>query len=102
MLSVLRRTHVVGREVVDRDDVFVGTVIDTVPLDGGGEVELLLVRAGRRFGRPRYVPARGVRVVGERLRLPVSRDDIEDGPCAEDRRWGRPDDIARAYWVSAG
>jgi hypothetical protein len=87
--------------VVDREGAFVGTVRDSVPLDGGGEIELLMIDVGRRFARRRYVPAGGVRREGENVRLPVLRAEIEDAPCAEDRRWGDPVGIARGYWAFA-
>jgi hypothetical protein len=92
---------VVGREAVDREGVFVGTVRDSVPLDGGGEAEMLLLNVGRRFATRRYVPTRGVRVEAGRVHLPVLRGEIEDAPNAEDRRWGDPVGVARGYWVFA-
>ena len=102
MLRWVRRHEVVGLEVVDREGSFIGTVRDTYPLDGGGEVQLLLVGVGRRFARNRYVPAAGSKVEGGKVRLPVLRVDVEDCPPAEDRRWGDPADIARGYWITAG
>lgn len=91
----------IGREVLDRKGEHIGKVLDTLPLDGGGEVELLLVNVGRRFPRRKLVPAEGLRVQDGGLRLAVSRIEIEDCPSAEDRRWGDPADIARGYWLFA-
>ena len=88
--------------MLDRDGSFVGTVRDTYPLDGSGEVQLLLIRAGRRFGRERYVPADGLDVSEGAVKLPVTRAAVEDCPPAEDRRWGDPADVARGYWITAG
>ena len=102
MTRWLRRHEVVGLEVHDRKGDFVGTVSDTYPLDGGGEVQLLRVGVGRRFARDRYVPAQGAEVREGKLHLSVSRHEIEDCPSAEDRRWGDPADVARGYWVTAG
>jgi hypothetical protein len=102
MLRWVKRHDVVGRRAVDREGNFVGTVIDTVPLDGGGEVELLMLNVGRRFPRRRFVPFPGTRVEDGTVHLPVLRTDVEDGPSAEDRRWGDPADIARGYWITAG
>ena len=102
MLRWVRRHEVVGLEVLDREGEFVGTVRDTYPLDGGGEVQLLLIGVGRRFARNRYVPAHGAQVRDGRLHLPVTRHQIEDCPPAEDRRWADPADVARGYWITAG
>jgi sporulation protein YlmC with PRC-barrel domain len=101
MRRSVRRHEVVGLEVLDREGEFVGTVRDTHPLDGGGEVQLLLIGVGRRFARNRYVPAHGAEVREGELHLLVSRHQIEDCPSAEDRRWGDPADVARGYWVTA-
>ena len=102
MLRCVRRHDIVGLEAVDRNGEFVGTVRDTYPLDGGGEVQLLMVSVGRRFARNRYLPADGLELRDGRAHLPYSRVDIEDAPLADDRRWGEPADIARGYWVTAG
>lgn len=102
MLRWVQRHDVVGLEVVDAEGAFVGTVRDTYPHDGGGEIQLLLVGVGRRFARNRYVPAAGIKVIDGRVHLPILRDHIVDGPSAEDKRWGDPAHIARGYWVTAG
>jgi sporulation protein YlmC with PRC-barrel domain len=102
MLRWIRRHEVVGLEVLDREGEFVGTVRDTYPLDGGGEVQLLLVGVGRRFARNRYVPTQGSSVRDGKLHIPFARNDVEDCPAAEDRRWANPADVARGYWVTAG
>ena len=102
MLRWVRRHEVVGLEVLDRDDRFIGNVRDTYPLDGGGEVQLLLVAVGRQFARNRYLPTHGLTIEDGKIRLPVTRDDVEDAPSADDRRWADPADVARGYWVLAG
>ncbi len=88
-----------GMQVLDRDGKAIGTVADTWPDDGGGEPELLLVHLGGRFKRPRFVPLAGARCEEGKLRLPWTRDGLEDGPRADDHRWGASPDLARAYWV---
>jgi hypothetical protein len=90
-----------GLEVVDLENDFVGKVVDTLPLDGGGEVQMLLVSVGRRFPRPRLVPAGGLKLRGRKVQVNAFRDAIEDAPSAEDRRWGNPADLARGYWITA-
>jgi sporulation protein YlmC with PRC-barrel domain len=102
MLRWVRRHEVVGLEVLDREGRFVGTVRDTYPLDGGGEVQLLLVGVGRRFARNRYVPAEGIEIEDGKVKVPFLRVDVDDCPPAEDRRWGHPADVARGYWITAG
>ena len=101
MLRCVRRHEIVGQEVVDREGRFVGTVRDTHPLDGGGEVDLLLIAVGRRFAREHYVPAAGLELRGGQVHLPVTRAQIQDCPLAEDRRWANPADVARGYWLIA-
>lgn len=95
----VKRHDVVGREVLDRKGEFVGSVRDTIPADGGGEVELLLVDVGRRFARRRYVPLRGTRIAQGCVHLPMLRWEVDDSPCADDRRWADPVDVARGYWI---
>ena len=99
MLRCIRRYEVIGREAVDANGEYVGKVADTLPADGGGEVELLLVNVGRRFPRPRYLPVTGARVEKDRIHLPMLRTAIDDAPSAEDARWAAPADVARGYWV---
>jgi sporulation protein YlmC with PRC-barrel domain len=96
-----RSRDVRGMEVIDATGRVIGTVADTCPLDGGGEPELALVRVGRRFPTLRYLPLRSGVVEDGRMRVPWTKWQIDDAPSAEDNRWGRPQDIAMAYWVLA-
>ena len=100
MAGLVRRHEMLGRDVIDADGRFVGTVRDTHPLDGGGEVRMLLIGVGRRFPRERYVPTAGVRVQDGKVVVPVRRDEIIDCPSAEECRWDDPAEVARAYWES--
>lgn len=97
----LRRPQLMRREVVDLDGRSIGIVHDTWPQDGGGQPEMVLVRVGRPFPRERWLPLERVRPAGDRLQVGLPRWQIEDAPSAEDRRWGDPADIARAYWIAA-
>ena len=90
-----------GREVLDCEGRYVGVSADTWPSDGGGRPELVLVHVGRRFRRWRWVPVEGAALDGDALQLRWTLDALEDGPRAEDTRWGRPADVARAYWTLA-
>lgn len=94
------RRDYVGRAVHDRAGAAIGRVADTWPLDGGSEPELLLVRLDR-FARQRWVPAERARALNEHLFVPWTRVEIEDSPDADDHRWGRAADVARAHWQRA-
>lgn len=101
-LVILRSRDLRGLEVLGPDGLTIGTVADTWPLDGGGEPELLLLKVGLRFPRMRYLPARRSELRDGRLHVPWTKLELDDAPSAEDRRWGDPADIARAYWIGAG
>jgi len=98
----LRPWELRGLDVVGADGRVIGDVADTWPLDGGGEVALLLVRVGSRFRRHRYLPLAAAEVDGGRLRVPFAAWEIDDAPAADDRRWGDPAHVALAYWSGAG
>jgi sporulation protein YlmC with PRC-barrel domain len=98
---MLRTGDLRGLEVIDADGRTIGVVSDTVPLDGGGEPELALVRVGARFARMRYLPIRAAWIRGHAMHVPWSKWQIDDAPSADDRRWGDPAQIAAAYWVLA-
>src|SRR3712207_2862722 len=93
------RRVLMGLEVVDAEGVEIGFVTDTWPSDGGGDPELALVAVGIKFPKPRYVPLRDAEVNGESLYLPWTLLEIEEGPAADDNRWGDPGSVARAYWM---
>lgn len=89
-------------DVIDLDGAEVGYVVDTWPLDGGGEPELVLVAVGVKFPRPRYLPLRDAEIVGECLHIPYTLLEVEEAPAADDKRWGDPGDVARSYWAAHG
>ena len=89
-------------EVVDADGDALGFVVDTWPLDGGGEPELVLVHLGLKFPEPRYLPIRGAEIHGECLHVPWTKTEIEEAPAADDDRWGDPGLVARSYWMQQG
>ena len=92
------RRDFVGRCVVDSTGRELGKVYDTWPQDGGGEVEMLLLKMGR-FASRRWIPCDGVQVLNDHLFVPLTHLQIDDAPDAEDHRWGRPADVARAHWA---
>ena len=87
--------------MLDSEGDALGIVADVWPLDGGGEPEMLLVKLGR-FHRRKYVPIAGTAREERTLKLPWSRNDVDDAPDAEDNRWGDPGSVARAHWKLVG
>lgn len=73
-----------GRQVVDTAGQKIGTISDVrynEMLDPTGDPEWLIVKAGV-FGTKRiYIPARDVRMDGDRLRVPYTEDRVKDSPA---------------------
>jgi hypothetical protein len=111
----LRRRSVLGRRVSDWQGAAVGIVVDTWPFDGGGEVELVVVRLGR-LGERRMLPVGSLHAEGSELRTPYSSWQVEDSPPLEEGRhaseaveramshwmWEEPAGSLRALWRSSG
>jgi hypothetical protein len=75
-----------GLQVSDPDGRPVGTIVDTWPYDGGGEVEMVVVRFGR-FDERRMLPAASLLPdAGGGLRTPFGRHQVEDAPALDDGR----------------
>src|SRR4051794_32922716 len=74
------RMHLLGLEVADIHGKTLGQVVDTYPFDGGGEVEMIVLRM-RRFGERHMIPISELRVDGRRLVLPFSHVQVEDSPA---------------------
>jgi len=89
-------------DVLDADGEEIGYVVDTWPLDGGGEPELVLVAVGVKFPQSRYLPLRDAEVLDDGLHVPYTLFEIEEAPAADDKRWGDPGGVARAYWDAHG
>ena len=49
------RMHLLGIEVADATGTSLGSIVDTYPFDGGGELEMVVLRM-RRFGDRRMLP----------------------------------------------
>jgi hypothetical protein len=112
---IVRRRSVLGRRVSDPQGQPVGTVVDTWPFDGGGEVTLAVVRLGR-LGERRMLPVDTLLSDGRGLHTPYARWQVEDSPPLEDGRhaveaieramshwmWEEPVDSLRALWRSSG
>ena len=62
--------HLLGLEVTDANGTTLGQVVDTYPFDGGGELEMIVLRL-RRFGERRMLPVSELRLDGGRLVAPV-------------------------------
>ena len=92
------RTHLLGHEVVDADGATVGQVVDTYPFDGGGELEMVVVRL-HRFGERRMLPVSELRLEGQRLVAPFTHHQVEDSPSLSSGRHADEDPWrAKTYW----
>jgi len=92
------RTHLLGHEVVDAGGATVGEVVDTYPFDGGGELEMVVVRL-RRFGERRMLPVSELRMEGHRLVAPFTLHQVEDSPPLSTGRHADEDPWrAKTYW----
>ena len=92
------RLHLLGLEVVDVNGASLGQVVDTYPFDGGGELELVVLRL-RRFGERRMLPLSELRGDGDRLMAPFTRAQIEDSPALSSGRHAADDPWrAKTYW----
>jgi hypothetical protein len=92
------RLNLLGLEVADANGAPLGQVVDTYPLDGGGDLELVVLRL-RRFGERRMLPVTELRVDGSRLIAPFTRAQIEDSPPLSTGRHAADDPWrAKTYW----
>ncbi len=90
--------HLLGLELADCTGEALGQVVDTYPFDGGGELEMVVVRL-RRFGERRMLPISELRLEGGRLVAPFSRMQIEDSPGLSSGRHADEDPWrAKTYW----
>ncbi len=90
--------HLLGLEVADVAGASLGQVVDTYPFDGGGELEMVVLRL-RRFGERRMLPVSELRLEGGRLVSPFSRIQIEDAPVVSGGRHADEDPWrAKTYW----
>ncbi|MEA2311743.1 MAG: hypothetical protein QOE28_1711 [Solirubrobacteraceae bacterium] len=92
------RMHLLGLDVADATGRSLGQVVDTYPFDGGGELEMVVLRL-RRFGERRMLPVSELRIDDGRLHAPYSRMQIEDSPCLSSGRHADDDPWrAKTYW----
>jgi hypothetical protein len=88
-----------GRMVTDVQGERLGRVIDTWPYDGGGEVEMVVLRLSR-LGESRMVPVAWMRDDGDGgLRSAYARWQVEDSPALEDGKHAvAAEERARSHW----
>jgi hypothetical protein len=92
------RIHLLGLEVADASGGMLGHVVDTYPFDGGGELEMIVVRL-RRFGERRMLPVSELRLAGDCLVAPFTRVQIEDSPGLSTGRHADEDPWrSKTYW----
>jgi hypothetical protein len=90
--------HLLGLDVTDATGRSLGQVVDTYPFDGGGELEMVVLRL-RRFGERRMLPVSELRIDDGRLHAPYSRMQIEDSPGLSSGRHADDDPWrAKTYW----
>ena len=92
------RMHLLGLEVADVNGRTLGQVVDTYPFDGGGELEMVVLRL-RRFGERRMLPVSELRMDDGRLVVPFTRHQVEDSPGLSTGRHADEDPWrAKTYW----
>jgi hypothetical protein len=90
--------HLLGIAVADSSGSVLGSVVDTYPFDGGGELEMVVLRL-RRFGERRFLPVSEMRLKDGRLYAPYSKRQIEDSPALSTGRHADEDPWrAKTYW----
>ncbi len=90
--------HLLGVEVADVTGATLGQVVDTYPFDGGGELEMVVLRL-RRFGERRMLPVSELRLERGRLVAPFTRIQIEDSPALSTGRHADEDPWrSKTYW----
>jgi hypothetical protein len=89
-----------GRDVRDGSGVRIGRVVDTFPWDGGGEIELVVVRLEGSLGGRRMLTIQAMSDLGLWLQTPFARWQVEDSPELSGGRHAIEDpDRARSYWL---
>ncbi len=92
------RMHLLGLDVADVDGRALGQVVDTYPFDGGGELEMVVLRL-RRFGERRMLPVSELRMEDGRIVVPFTRHQVEDSPGLSTGRHADEDPWrAKTYW----
>ena len=92
------RMHLLGLDVQDVNGITLGQVVDTFPFDGGGELEMVVLRL-RRFGERRMLPVTELRLEAGRIVAPFTRHQIEDSPGLSTGRHADEDPWrAKTYW----
>jgi len=92
------RLNLLGMKVRDAEGGVLGRVVDTYPFDGGGELELVVMRLWR-FGERRMLPIETLRFEWGELVAPYTRMQVEDSPALSTNRHAEDDPYrAKAYW----
>ena len=92
------RMHLLGLDVTDAQGHALGQVVDTYPFDGGGELEMVVLRLGR-FGERRMLPVSELRLQDGRIAVPYTRHQVEDSPGLSTGRYADEDPWrAKTYW----
>ena len=92
------RMHLLGLDVADVTGRSLGQVVDTYPFDGGGELEMVVLRL-RRSPKRRMLPASELRLEDGRIVVPFTRHQVEDSPGLSTGRHADEDPWrSKTYW----
>ena len=92
------RMHLLGLDVSDIHGKSLGQVVDTYPFDGGGELEMVVLRL-RRFGERRMLPVSEIRWADGKVTVPFTRHQVEDSPGMSTGRHADEDPWrSKTYW----
>jgi hypothetical protein len=94
------RMHLLGLDVTDVHGKSLGQIVDTYPFDGGGELEMIVLRL-RRFGERRMLPVSEVRWTdgSRKVTVPFTRHQVEDSPGMSTGRHADEDPWrSKTYW----
>jgi len=92
------RMHLLGLDVSDVNGKSLGQVVDTYPFDGGGELEMIVLRL-RRFGERRMLPVSELRWGDGKVTVPFTRHQVEDAPGMSAGRHADEDPWrSKTYW----
>jgi hypothetical protein len=80
MTSSQDAQHYIHRAAIDAEDNRIGKVSKVYNDDQSGQPMWLLVETGLFGTRQSFAPIHGARLVGERVVLAVSKDQIKDAP----------------------
>ena len=86
-----------GRDVVDSDGDKIGTLEDVYLDSASGEPEWAAIKTGRFGTKVSFAPLRDASATGDEVRIPYSKDQVNDAPKIESDGELSPDEEQRLY-----